>query len=173
MDQSTLRPDFICPIPFTPIRALPVIGLLGWHEGNNHWNIAVTGTIPTGVYDPNKIAFMGLHRPGAVASVETREDHSMISWEYDSLATFDIRQTDNAIAYIRQHARDQKPFFMDVNFIKMHNPTNAAPEFRGRSHLGDYSDSLMELPTLAGSWMPSARRHPIRSSSSRPITAPG
>jgi arylsulfatase len=33
---------------------------------------------------------------------------------------------------------------MDVNFIKMHNPTNAAVAFRGRSHLGDYSDSLME-----------------------------
>ena len=30
---------------------------------------------------------------------------------------------------------------MDVNFMKMHNPTNAAPEFAGKSHLGDYSDS--------------------------------
>ena len=38
-----------------------------------------------------------------------------------------------------------KPFFMDVNFIKMHNPTNAAPAFRDRSHLGDYSDSLIEM----------------------------
>src|SRR5262245_59581154 len=37
-----------------------VIVLLGWHEGNSHWSIAVTGTIPTGVYDPDKIAFMGL-----------------------------------------------------------------------------------------------------------------
>ena len=25
-----------------------------------------------------------------------------------------------------------KPFFMDVNFIKMHNPTNAAPDFGGK-----------------------------------------
>ncbi len=64
---------------------------------------------------------------------------------YDSLATFDMRQTDSAIAYIKAHAKDNKPFFMDVNFIKMHNPTNAAPQFRGKSHLGDYSDSLMEL----------------------------
>src|SRR4029079_10903677 len=64
---------------------------------------------------------------------------------YDALATFDIRQTDSAIDYIKKHAKDEKPFFMDVNFIKMHNPTNAAPEFRGKSHLGDYSDSLIEL----------------------------
>ena len=58
---------------------------------------------------------------------------------YDSLSTFDERQTDSAVDYIKQHAKDDKPFFMDVNFIKMHNPTNAAPDFRGKSHLGDYS----------------------------------
>jgi arylsulfatase A-like enzyme len=64
---------------------------------------------------------------------------------YDSLAMFDVNQTNSAIEYIKAHAKDNKPFFMDVNFIKMHNPTNAAPAFRGKSHLGDYSDSLMEL----------------------------
>ena len=76
---------------------------------------------------------------------------------YDSLAMFDIRQTDSAIAYIKQHANDEKPFFMDVNFIKMHNPTNAAPEFRGKSHLGDYSDSLMELDADIGRIMDTIR----------------
>jgi arylsulfatase A-like enzyme len=76
---------------------------------------------------------------------------------YDSLATFDIRQADNAVAYIRQHAQDSKPFFMDVNFIKMHNPTNPAPEFRGRTHLGNYSDSLMELDTDIGRIMEAIR----------------
>jgi arylsulfatase len=69
---------------------------------------------------------------------------------YDSLATFDMRQTDSAVDYIRRHAGNGKPFFMDVNFIKMHNPTNAAPDFRGKSHLGDYSDSLMELDADIG-----------------------
>lgn len=77
---------------------------------------------------------------------------------YDSLATFDMRQTDSAIDYIKKHAKDEKPFFMDVNFIKMHNPTNAAPEFRGRSHLGDYSDSLMELDFNIGRIMDVIRK---------------
>jgi arylsulfatase len=76
---------------------------------------------------------------------------------YDSLATFDIRQTDNAVAYIRQHAQGDKPFFMDVNFIKMHNPTNPAPEFKGKTHLGNYSDSLMELDTDIGRIMDALR----------------
>jgi arylsulfatase len=76
---------------------------------------------------------------------------------YDNLATFDVRQTDSAIDYIKRHARDAKPFFVDVNFIKMHNPTNAAPAFRGRSHLGDYSDSLMELDSNIGRIMDTIR----------------
>ena len=46
---------------------------------------------------------------------------------------------------------------MDVNFLKMHNPTNAAPDFAGRSHLGDYSDSLMELDADIGKIMDAIR----------------
>jgi arylsulfatase len=69
---------------------------------------------------------------------------------YDYLATFDVRQADSAIDYIKKHAKDDKPFFMDVNFMKMHNPTNAAPKFAGKSKLGDYSDSLMELDDNIG-----------------------
>jgi arylsulfatase A-like enzyme len=76
---------------------------------------------------------------------------------YDTLAEFDIRQTESAIAYIKQHATSDKPFFMDINFIKMHNPTNAAPAFRGRSHLGDYSDSLMEMDDDIGRIMAEIR----------------
>jgi arylsulfatase len=76
---------------------------------------------------------------------------------YESLAAFDIRQTDSAVDYIKRHAKDAKPFFMDVNYIKMHNPTNAAPAFRGKSHLGDYSDSLMEMDADIGRVMDEIR----------------
>jgi Sulfatase len=76
---------------------------------------------------------------------------------YDSLATFDVRQADYAIEYIKKHAKDDKPFFMDVNFMKMHNPTNAAPKFAGKSRLGDYWDSLMELDDNIGRVMDAIR----------------
>jgi len=71
-----------------------------------------------------------------------------ITWDY--LATFDVRQADSAIEYIKQHARSGKPFFMDVNFMKMHNPNNPAPKFAGKSHLGRYSDSVLELDDNVG-----------------------
>ena len=77
---------------------------------------------------------------------------------YDYLATYDMRQADSAVDYINRHAKSDKPFFMNVNFMKMHNPTNAAPEFQGRSHLGDYSDSLMELDYNIGKIMDAIRK---------------
>ena len=49
----------------------------------------------------------------------------------DYLATFDVRQADSAIDYIKSHAKNDKPFFMNVNFMKMHNPTNPAPQLGG------------------------------------------
>ncbi|MFS8112003.1 arylsulfatase [Rhizobium jaguaris] len=76
---------------------------------------------------------------------------------YDYLATFDTRQTDSAIDYIKEHAKDDKPFFMDVNFMKMHNPTNPNPKFAGKSHLGDYSDALLELDDDIGRVMDEIR----------------
>lgn len=78
---------------------------------------------------------------------------------YDYLAEFDVRQKNSAVEYIKAHAKSDKPFFMDVNFMKMHNPTNAAPPFRGRSHLGDYSDSLMELDDNIGQIMKTIREY--------------
>src|SRR5262245_15061449 len=62
---------------------------------------------------------------------------------YDSLANFDVRQADYAVDYIKKHAKDAKPFFMDVNFMKMHNPTNAAAKSAGKSRLVDAADSLL------------------------------
>ena len=76
---------------------------------------------------------------------------------YENLAEFDVRQTDNAVAYIKQHAKDGKPFFMDINFMKMHNPNNPAAAFKGKSHLGNYSDSLMELDHNIGRVMDAIR----------------
>jgi len=76
---------------------------------------------------------------------------------FDTLATIDVRQTDSAVAYIKEHAKRGKPFFMDVNYIKMHNPTNPAPQFRGKSHLGNYSDSLMEMDYDIGRIMDEVR----------------
>ena len=78
-----------------------------------------------------------------------------ITWDY--LSEFDVRQTDSAVEYIKQHAKDDKPFFMDVNFMKMHNPNNPAKAFVGKSKLGRYSDAMMELDDNVGRIMDAIR----------------
>ncbi len=71
----------------------------------------------------------------------------------DNLADFDVKQTASAVAYIKQHTKDAKPFFMDVNFMAMHNPTSPNKAFVGKSKLGNYSDKMMELDYEVGQIM--------------------
>ena len=74
----------------------------------------------------------------------------------------------------RQHAKDDKPFFMDVNFLKMHNPNNPAKKFAGKSHLGvTRIRCWSSMTTSAGSWMSFAPRRRIPSSSRQRTTARG
>jgi arylsulfatase len=74
--------------------------------------------------------------------------------DWDCLATFDLRQTDFAVEYIKKHAMDDKPFFRDVNFLEVHNlnkQSGAAirPQVAPRTILGfDAGARLGRLNTL-------------------------
>ena len=74
------------------------------------------------------------------------------------LSEFDVRQANSAIEYIKAHASSSEPFFMDVNFMKMHNPNHPAKAFQGKSHLGNYSDAQMELDDNIGRIMDVVRQ---------------
>jgi len=77
--------------------------------------------------------------------------------DFDSLHGFDDRQAASAVEYIKAHANDDKPFFMDVNFMAMHNPTLPSKAFTGKSHLGNYSDMLLEMDDNIGKIMDAIR----------------
>ena len=78
--------------------------------------------------------------------------------DYDYLHEFDVRQANSAVEYIQAHASGDKPFFMDVNFMKMHNPNIPAKAFEGKSHLGNYSDAQLELDSNIGKVMDEIRK---------------
>jgi arylsulfatase A-like enzyme len=70
---------------------------------------------------------------------------------YDDLATIDDIMREDAIKYIKEHAKDDRPFFMYLCFMKVHNPNNPSPRFKGKSPgTGRYLDSLMELDDNSG-----------------------
>ena len=59
-----------------------ISGILGWQEGDHHWNITVTDFLPIGFYSPSSIAFLGLNRPsvdvkGAYTYLDLQTGHEI------------------------------------------------------------------------------------------------
>lgn len=77
---------------------------------------------------------------------------------YEDLATVDDIIREDAVNYIKKHAKDDKPFFMYLCFMKVHNPNNPSPRFKGKSPGGGrYLDALMELDDNSGQIMQAVR----------------
>ena len=70
--------------------------------------------------------------------------------------TEDLRVVDNRMAqtaseWIKNHAGDDRPFFMYLCFMKLHNPTLPSEVWKGKAPGGHpYLDSLMELDDNTG-----------------------
>lgn len=70
---------------------------------------------------------------------------------YADLATGDDIMRAHAIDWLTTHAKDDNPFFMYLCFLKVHNPNNPSPRWKGKSPGGgNYLDSLMELDDNTG-----------------------
>ncbi len=70
---------------------------------------------------------------------------------FEDVATVDDEIRADAVNYIKAHAHDNSPFFMYICFLKLHNPNNPSPRFKGKSPGGGvYLDSLMELDDNSG-----------------------
>ncbi|MBV8569130.1 MAG: arylsulfatase [Acidobacteriaceae bacterium] len=69
----------------------------------------------------------------------------------------DDEQAANAAQFIKQHANDDKPLFMYIAYMKVHNPNFPAPEWKGKSGQGNFSDSIMELDANVGKVMNAIR----------------
>jgi arylsulfatase len=62
------------------------------------------------------------------------------------------------LAYLEQHAKDEAPFFVSVNFAKNHQPNLPHPDFAGKSMAkSKYADSVVELDTRIGRIMDKIR----------------
>ena len=63
-----------------------------------------------------------------------------------------------SVDYLDKAAKAGKPFFMSINFMKVHQPNMPAPEFEGKSiSKNKYADSLVENDTRIGRVMEKVR----------------
>lgn len=69
------------------------------------------------------------------------------------METIDDETTGAAIDYIKKQSQAKKPFFVWMNFTRMHIFTHVRPEFRGKAGLGpghEYADGMWEMDQNVG-----------------------
>jgi len=63
-----------------------------------------------------------------------------------------------SLDYLDEHAKSKTPFFMHINFMKVHQPNMPAPEFQGKSAAKTkFADSIVENDTRIGRVMDKIR----------------
>ena len=63
-----------------------------------------------------------------------------------------------SLDYLDQNARSDKPFFMSINFMKVHQPNMPAPEYKGKSAVkSKFGDSIVENDARIGHIMDKIR----------------
>ena len=69
------------------------------------------------------------------------------------METIDDETTGAAIEYLKKQAQQDKPFFVWMNFTRMHVFTHVRPEYRGKAGLGmghEYADGMWEMDQNVG-----------------------
>jgi hypothetical protein len=67
--------------------------ILGWHAGDHHWSVTLSGFAPTGNYDPGRFAQTGLNRP----SLDLKGAYTFLSPETGLEATAALGVMVNAV----------------------------------------------------------------------------
>lgn len=65
---------------------------------------------------------------------------------------------DSSVDYIQRHAKGPQPFFLMIGWTRPHYPNVTHPDFVGKSRIGQYGDSVMELDYRTGQVLDAIRR---------------
>jgi arylsulfatase len=71
-------------------------------------------------------------------------------YDFARRLTIEGEITEKAIGYIEEQKRSKEPFFLMVGFTRSHFPNDVSEEFKGKSGVGKYGDSMYELDYRTG-----------------------
>ena len=71
-------------------------------------------------------------------------------YDLEKRRLIDSELTEKTIDFMRRHAADDRPFFAYVPLTHLHFPTLPHPDFAGRSAVGDFADSMLEMDHRVG-----------------------
>jgi len=85
---------------------------------------------------------------GSIAQAKTVIEGKDVS---DNIYKLDQLAEEAAMTYLDKHAKDDKPFFMSLNWSKNHQPGIPYQDFKGKSAVKtSYGDCIVEMDTRSG-----------------------
>jgi len=104
-----------------------------------------------------------------------RKSKKVKPFDLEARAVLDREITDKTIAFVRDHAKGDKPFYVYAAFTQIHPPFLPHADFKGKSRAGAYADIQMEVwTTTSAAFSTRSRRRESRArpSSSSAETTP-
>jgi arylsulfatase len=126
------------------------------NQGFDQWLIGFQGTTDQVVYADN---MEDLRAPKAIQEAFTPKilvadgpgDPKIVrDYDFEYRKEIEGEITRRSVAYIKSAAKKQQPFFLMVGLTRPHFPNDVSPEFKGRSGVGKYGDSVVELDFRTG-----------------------
>ena len=125
-------------------------------QGFDQWLVGFSGTSDVVLYDPK------MREAGTSEQFRKAMEYSILeakgTGDPKKIRPYDLeyrKQIEEDIAkasvdYIKQQAAEKSPFLLIVGWTRPHFPNDVGPEFAGKSGIGKYGDSVVELDQRTG-----------------------
>ncbi len=126
------------------------------NQGFDEWRVGFFGTTEATLYGESIERTKAPEKWKALIPQIIEADHAGGPIQHVRAYDLNYRQfIDRDIAnaasrYITKQAKSDDPFFLFIGWTRPHYPNNAAPEYAGKSRIGTYGDSVMELDGRTG-----------------------
>lgn len=126
-------------------------GRIPTDQGYDEWRVGIMNTTDEAGYsaapqwDPK---LMG--QPYAYQSTRGKAAEKLFPLTVKDRGEIDQKITDESVAYIKRHAKGDKPFYLYVGLTQVHPPMVASKQFDNASKAGVYSDILMQVDHHVG-----------------------
>jgi len=127
------------------------------NQGFDSWKLGFKGSTDGVLYEASMKTYgapEALVKAATVHIVEANKPGGaakpvrVYSYEYRKQIEADIAKT--ASKYIQQQAKGKEPFFLMIGWTRPHFPNDPSDEFAGKSGVGLYGDSVVELDARTG-----------------------
>lgn len=126
------------------------------NQGFDQWLIGFKGTTDQVVYAENMAtfgapeAFKKALTPKILKATGPGRPEEVRDYDFEYRKIIEEEITKVSVDYIRRAAEKKNPFFLMVGFTRPHFPNDVTGEFKGRSGVGKYGDSVVELDHRTG-----------------------